>query len=1212
MKSNFMLNESMEDFVNSLQGKVSSLRNQYITFVSYCSDLIKSHAKNVSAELIQSKITHETPAKILKCLEFLENSYKTATKELGFTVSQKNSQEALNFAQKQISKIFKQNLTEKDSESKIGAIFLSLSEVICRSQFKATRKKNTGKPLDDKLNEAMQENLEARKKISILEIQISDLTREFPMKKSKKQVGIRGFASSRPKILSNDFGREGLNLASPAYSPLLYDSSKSTSVKYPSSMDNSFNMERLKKKLGSLAVLLEKFAGFASQIEKVVNCTPGLEGTMHRFNSVKKELTFALQGLISPESPNKHSDSESEKHYQIEIFSVKNENSAVKQELLQKNEEFAELELQMQGQMAEIKKIREMLSKNKQEFNKLEKENEELRLENIYSKSMIERHQKHNKILQDSLTLQEKKHGDMLILQAKYGEIMMGQKVTVRPGLKICKETDAEVNGTRRLCRNQVVFQGNVSIGKTNFGRNFKSSEMNKGDSEEFMNIHRNYSSLIVEKNKIEEDLNEEREKNTELQKENEELNSKLKDALEMCKILEDLFSRHDKEKRFEGGYMGIDYGKDISCFPIEDCKGTMREKDLKLLVKEKNRLEGKIFNLERELSEKTTEAFNGSEKIKSLMKLTEEYREDIRKSHGSISNFEAQIGQLQKKIRTFEGSNANLSEILTEKINECLVFEKKIKGLENIEKQWKLTKSILETSLYEGFSKQTFSFFELVQSVLDKFFSKFKVLQKKISVVKNIRPFPKTGKLSETISLSESLKLANIEISNLNSENHKLNIERKKLLETRDRLLSQCNTQSEELISYKQDADEKYLQQIEDRDYQVAILQGQLKKIQATEDSLNKILIESSEKYYVLCSSLEEKSKQIEELKSENSELKFRQSVMSSHSGGNYKEEIYTLKMKNIKLEQNIQEAKDSKLTADEISEIKNIHFLQISKVEEEKKVLEKKLKETEASLAKEKQSVHKAQDIFAKQLTGANMEIHNLQAKIVDLNEKILPRFASADEYNFIRTVTYEDQTWYLIYVKSENEYLWVKYLPLVPEESLMSFTQFNSSQDSLASVVNRLKKVLMSIESISVKLGFSQVLEVFNETRVIERKSDLENPNASKGKKFVFSEANRKASWEEDSANSSDVERSEKDKEINYKNDIIKKHEATISLLKQRLDQTGIELERFEQVKTLVTKFKLLNPILSVECSAILDMLISILKININQNKSHRKYY
>ena len=99
-----MNNDSLELFISNLQAKVNSLQNQHIAFVSYCSDLINSHIKEISEKLSNETLTRKTPRIIIKQLESLENNYRIATTGIGFSISITNIQEALEVSRVKILK----------------------------------------------------------------------------------------------------------------------------------------------------------------------------------------------------------------------------------------------------------------------------------------------------------------------------------------------------------------------------------------------------------------------------------------------------------------------------------------------------------------------------------------------------------------------------------------------------------------------------------------------------------------------------------------------------------------------------------------------------------------------------------------------------------------------------------------------------------------------------------------------------------------------------------------------------------------------------------------------------------------------------------------------------------------------------------------------------------------------------------------------------
>ena len=859
----------MEDFIVNLQSKVSSLQNQYINFVSYCSDLVLTHLESMRSDLIPERFTRETPNKLLFRLEALEQNYKSATKGFGFNISIKSVQSALTLSQQSILSAIKQSSHERELEKSIQSIFAGLSEIIYRDQHRTARKsgifesKSTRHVSSEnqhkkapKISDMLTRSHQSHKKVSRLEIQVTELASTPDsaghLQMTQKLNSMKP-SPSKKKFVQSEREHLGSVTASPNYSPILSDSLKKTAFKLTSSADEPFSMGKLKNKLGNLANLLDKFAVFAANIETAIYNHPELQGDMNRFNSARKELGLALRDIIGPSiTPTRSLDLDSDKASQGEVNSVRGELSKVQQELIQRNEEVIEINSQLKMQVNENKTFRAKISQMKQEANKFVNENEELRLEIIYSKSQIERHQKHNKILQENLLIQEKKLKDILVLQAKYGEIMSEQKgkptqLTIFPEKKIL---------TLSKVQNMQILQS-ISLSK--------------------------------------------------------EENTVLKQIITL---------------------------------------------------------------LEADLSSSKTKSQHLSEEIKVLR-----------------SSSERSLFRFNQKINLFFEAVSILLSKLLEKISS---LDKKALKLKNLNADRCASR---ETAL--------------------------------VDIQKN--------EISEDLvkQISISLDTANSEISELRIENGKLNQERKNLLETRDRLISQCNVQSEELISQKLDIEETYSQKFEDFDYQIALLQGQIKKHQINEAVLNKTILENTEKYFVMCLAVEEKSKKIEELQSEISELRFRHSINFTSSGENLKEEIYTLKMKNIKLEQQIQESKLSQASPDEISNMKKFYISQISHIDEERKQLEKKLKDLESSLAQEKELVSKTQDNYAKRLAGANLEINTLKQQILDLRQKIFPTFYSNDEFNIVKEVNWGEHTWYLIEVKTTNDYIWLDTLPKVSVE-------------------------------------------------------------------------------------------------------------------------------------------------------------------------------
>ena len=438
-----MNNDSLELFISNLQAKVNSLQNQHIAFVSYCSDLINSHIKEISEKLSNETLTRKTPRIIIKQLESLENNYRIATTGIGFSISITNIQEALEVSRVKILKAIKKELNEKEVEKEIFSIFLALAEVIYRKHFKLNRSNSISRSKspqmtssqqfmlrDGNLNGLINENNLFHKKVSKLKKKIIEL--KFQLRLKDKELLESTQKIERNRIVQKSSGKiskDNINFLSvertPTSSPIISGSFRSNIMSSTSrSSEIPFNVEHFKFKLDSLAYLLDNFANYAAKIELAVNNNPELQNTLSRFKSARNELTFALKEIISPQNSKRKLDCNEEGRLSSNTSDLKAKLNKTIDELRKKNEEITELSEENQKNLEEMEKTKNLISTLKQDVSRYENDNEELRLEIVYSRSQIERYQKNIKILQESLALQENKYKDITILQSKYEEII--------------------------------------------------------------------------------------------------------------------------------------------------------------------------------------------------------------------------------------------------------------------------------------------------------------------------------------------------------------------------------------------------------------------------------------------------------------------------------------------------------------------------------------------------------------------------------------------------------------------------------------------------------------------------------------------------------------------------------------------------------------------------------------------------------------------
>ncbi|OMJ90820.1 hypothetical protein SteCoe_6687 [Stentor coeruleus] len=1272
--TNYKLNENIEDIIQNMQSRIASLQNQHITFVSYCSNLIQSHCKNLQKEINSISLSRVSQQTLNKHIESLIFNYQAMTTSMGFSASTKGIQDALDQAQRRIVNLIKQP-SESDIEKRVYLVFANLSEIVYRKTIRKQEGNSANQTMRSprqniidhsgnagkNFSYIMSENSKLKEKTMILEGRLSEL--EYLLNTKDKDIFsltqsiefARNSAKSSPDCKLSSIS------TSPLSSPIINDFKKKTALKVSSSLESGFNMEKFKQKLENLSNLLEKFAGFTTSIEENIVQHPELEYTLTRFMSAKKEIAFALKNIIS--NDDKKSDDSQDKSFSNEIIMLKSEICRLKAELNEKNEENIELSEQFASLANETKESHKEISISKQNLNKLEKENNELRLESIYIKSQIERLQKNNKILQESLGSRENTLKDFSALQAKYEEILSEKKSSLRPTLSMIFTSSYSILPKKKfktilkidiiqgllIKSSQKVSQSNRIVRSSSFLNSPKS------ESEDFQALSKKMSIVIGEKNKVEEEFLLLKEKNISLQVENKNLMDKLYEAMEMCKILEEFMNKNHTN------VLEVQVQSLISFFPVtsETNKGNIVgisqqeifvlheklieiENVLEMRKEENEELIDKNVKFEKLLEEKQSQIEDLQESNSKNMASVEKLKEELAKSLNSFNAISSLKSQLQEQVKFLNSSNDLVASQLKEKKKECEMLIEKLKEYQSL--------SFLSDDTYNW--KTVIP--DHITKVLNKFAEDYIGTQEYInSKLDNL-----TTKLISLISLGSSLKSYKQTLNSqekdtneLIKEIKKLETERKKLLETRDKLITQCNSQSEEIISLKLEQEEKFQQKIEDSDYQIVMLQNQVKKLQTSELSLNKLLLSSTEKSSNLQNELQEKNAIIEQLTNELSQIKFKQSVSNHDPKEKYKDELYALKMKNIKLEQTIQ---DLSLNNEDLNKAKSSFASQLGKIDEERQYLERKNKDNEAQWGKEKESLQKSLDSFAKQLTGANLEIHNLKRKIEELQNSRNPDFSSPDEYKIHRAVEHDRQIWYLIESKDTHNYIWIEQLPFENtdeiKDPLPNLIKERASLQKLNSELcienHKNKNIIYKIENLCKKEENQVIMGIINEGRnpdkplgddLFIRSFDKKNEPTqefirkprSRGLKIntykdpIDRKAMSEISDHEFPSNSIDSFKSnnehitlqqvlnEKEEELFKKNDILRKNEISLHILKDQNTKNAKELEKFEHLKVLIAKLQLLNPSMNSECSSIMARIITLLELNKKNYKLTSKY-
>ena len=1224
------MTENFDELIHSLRQRIDTLQSQYVGFVTFCTNLVNTHISAVHKEL--NNLTMKSiQSGVIKTLEYLEMSYENATNDFGFSVSSKNVQEALDKSQKQIIAMPRISLSQIDFEKKVSAVFVSLSEIVNRKILRTRSKSRKSTSKINQLNRFEQTNQfnsentrikkfslqllqketqDYKEKVSKLEKKINTLNSELEkqtkiIKEKQSEIDLKDqeiynlnhnsdisrltqkiSSDPRLKLGSTDGSKLNSICVSPIASPVLGENRKRTQA-LRSSPDKGFDLERFKQKIEGLGSLLGKFNKYTALIEEAVSTHPELGHLFLNFKSIKSELSFAMMEMFDNQSPVKRKSEErnSDARVNNEVIQLKSENCRLKAEINHKSTEILEINDQVKRLEQELRETRRNLNMTKEESSKQEKEKNEIQIESVYLKSQNEKLQKSIKLMSESMSTTEKKANDFILLQSKYDEIVKNLRFTPKI-LSMHIVSTIEVKCKFRRMKIESVT--GIWIGnRKNLGLKFANSEI-----EEVL-INKKVSQAIAQKNKVEEDLmgaKEElamiKDKLDAVNEEKRSLNSQLCEALETWKIFEEILAKTENENKRKSEKLDFTFPEIISLNQVPSSKPPKTPSKIQSFSAKPDqikKLEDKIQDLEKHLQSSLLTKDTFIKENQSLQSSLHESQELVEQLSLLNSNLQSSNSYLQEKVQ-------NLS------------LDSKKSPIPSPSKQSPDLSSIL--SKFSSFSQDTSETFENFSLILQSY----------------------NSKLSSIIIQSSSIKTSSRKktqiMENLTTELKLIQKEKNKLLDTRDKLIIQCNSQSEEIISLKLEQEESFTHKREDNEYEVQVLKNQIKNLQSSESNLLQALKETTDKYTNLVQISSEKDLKIEAFMSELSQLKFKQSIKSLDSNDKYKEEVYNLKMRNIKLEQMIEDLKNSSLSQEELNNIKNSYISQINKIDEDRIAIEKKLKDSEYSWNREKDSLQRSLDSFTKQLAGANLEIHNLKQKVKDLNLSIKPVFHSNDDYRIVRVVDYERTSWYLLEVVSTKQLIWTSNLPFENidelKDPLPNLIMERGSLQKLNSELcvhnNKLRNLIAKIESIAKRDSFYSVLNLIFEgkgekTEVFEiakreegrrcRPSRIGRPGDVK----TLSELSDKGSIDSRKSNQSNKSTAfriilqDKDEELGRKNDCIRKQEIGIVNLKEENNRLKEHLERFNHFKILAANLQSINPKMNTESSMILKNMIGL---------------
>lgn len=615
---------------------------------------------------------------------------------------------------------------------------------------------------------------------------------------------------------------------------------------------------------------------------------------------------------------------------------------------------------------------------------------------------------------------------------------------------------------------------------------------------------------------------------------------------------------------------------------------------------------QNKIKNLEIEII--NLKAIN--EKFKAAQE--QDYK-NILKSTANIENLNSKIKISNENLKKAEDQNTklmlesqNLNKQLIEKIEYSSNLEKQLINSMKIINKDRNTQNImrglrrkirdLEDSTYE-FQIQSEKKMKDITILLDRRLENISFLKDKIKKLHSYfkermnEAQTKIIKLSTAISekdanmctiftaigeLEEIIEQKNIQIS-------ELEFEKNTLLSSRDKLIIQCNKQSEEIIILK-----------------TALSKDEDFTIKGEKNNL------SMSRYF--------------------------------------------------KSEENFEKSLDDRMNdlnmSEDIRQIRSTYKTQIAFFDEQCKKFEKQEKELQEIFCKERTSLNKQLDSYAKKLVGSNALIEKLRQELENAKHEDQQDLT---EYIPLKVVSFENKIWYLIKHKQNDKFLWTDKdikndLRDEYQDLMLACKSLEIVNAKLSEEVNKCRITLSLILQFSKKEDIQEILKILIGEKVDENKSSGPSPIISPRDGIVeqfldelksvrahveeyesdtFSDLTSKvirdgvsifnaSSYEESAVNQEEltklsIELEKATKELNSKQELIRQYEEKIIELKEKQNCNIQSLEKLEYTKSTIEKYLLNSVPFNQNVSALIETLCCILeipkavpKISINSKK------
>lgn len=834
--------ESLDNVIKSLKKRIFALEDQYKGFVKYCIEMIKHHRLIIDSEL---KNDPNTPRELLFQIsqhgETLENRVRMASDSLHIPSSNK-----LKNLESFKSEFYLLLNHDPYKIEQFSILFSSLEQFIRENFIKKdeSRKFDLKKPintqknlqesenLESKIDELQNELLEKDKKLKVVYEQLEKIKKLQAI--NTKNINEHCISLNQSKVVNTSCSRGYESVLTP-------DLNSNNSLRTEESFDSKYFYNVVCKKLVNLAGIVRKFTQRAWIYDGSKGQNPDFDLVLENFRMDTEEIEKVIEDIITPRFKEDLTERSKDSEIPSQLKRLKTENSNLISELKARDLKILALDNKKSSLVLEIKSLKQKLKDYIGQIDELQLKNYEILKENSNFKEKINDFEGKKKFLSVqrlNSDLLEKSAEVCSVVIERNMEIVLCSEVFVKNVYRnenLIREIRKMLKDKEKEC-----IDKELQIKELQKCSNFESKPIkpellsikNKFSYEENYNLNKKLSSVLVEKTKIEENLQKSENFCQQLTTENDQLKLNLVQIeLELSKL------------------NSIILKKKNSCMTALNSQISVRPKPSETLLKSalKAKKEKYLSRLQQSQSQHD-QLKSDLQRLQTLLTQTQEHlKTALSQNENSLDEFNKKILNYERQSSLLIGEKTVLAGQLEENKKKFEEFKERL--LISLQLTLKAVKESCEKNI-EEVNSHTLALFKTIESkVMQKLLNMTKCIKKIQGSAMKLRILYQNSlsntkfltmriedKENSLLTLNSSLKLAESTILSYMAE--KKDFEREKEL-----LSSRISALNSEISIFKSQKPEKISDKSMENDYiqvnqvlqsQVQLLNNECKKLEA------------------------------------------------------------------------------------------------------------------------------------------------------------------------------------------------------------------------------------------------------------------------------------------------------------------------------------------------------------------------------------------